>query len=60
MLKCSDLNKEGTPELVDTRGSCRRFSIFEKIKKRKHVSKKKKEEIYKIYKHTHTPTCQNI
>ena len=29
-VKCSDLNKEGTPELVDTRGSCRRFSIFEK------------------------------
>ena len=30
IVKCSDLNKEGTPELVDTRGSCRRFSIFEK------------------------------
>ena len=29
-VKCSDLNKEGTPRLVDTRGSCRRFSIFEK------------------------------
>ena len=30
IVKCSDLNKEETPELVDTRGSCRRFSIFEK------------------------------
>ena len=29
-VKCSDLNKEGTPGLVDTRGSSRRFSIFEK------------------------------
>ena len=39
-VKCSDLNKEGTPGLVVTRGSSRRFSIFEKIKKRKHASKK--------------------
>ena len=27
-VKCSDLNKEGTPGLVVTRGSSRRFFIF--------------------------------
>ena len=30
LVKCSDLNKEGTPGLVVTRGSSRRFSIFKK------------------------------